>query len=366
MGRGDGDVLVGVLVFVAAEADLAGRDAHARIVADGSGDGRRRRLFVGDRGPSVHPVDFVEEHLAAAVGVIGHVAVVEHPVVAVVVLDEDRVVTRAFDDGVALHQHLVPVVERLAAVLVHIRSPQARGTGDDDVVGRFGAFAARAARAQQVVVAAVLDDVRALGVRARDLLFLRAGLHRHAVVGEFHAVDAEERAPEEVFVAVLLKVELVDGVLHAYLAGQEELAVVAGIERAGRRVAVGNADAAVPVVAPFADGEVVEVLVANLGHLGRPQAGAVQARRARLVGERRADLLPVHKVVAAEDGAVVGVFRRIKVVRAVRVAETHRVRTAATDDRVGVRGGHRGHCHCQRHRADKESFKLIHRIYLEL
>ena len=240
---------------------------------------------------------------------------------------------------------LALIVEHRTAALVDVRAEQTCGTPYEDAVIALRAGAAESGRAEEVIIAATLIYIRALGECASELLLLGAGHDVQTVVGELDDIDAAEGAPHEIVLAIVIDILSVDRVAHAYRLACEQGSRVD--ERALRTVGPGYADAALVTVAPHTYGVVEHILVADMSNVGRPDHRAlgravavgildIRAHRARAgsIGEGCTDEEPVDKVPGAVDGHIVMVLCAVEVEVAVVGLDDTRVRHRRSDDGV--------------------------------
>ena len=121
-----------------------------------------------NRRPAVVPLDTLEKHLAASVGILNVVAVIEDPILSLIVGDDLRVVARALDRIIAREKDLVVVIKHLAARTIDIRAIERAAAANDRLVGAIQPLAAAARRGEEVVITVALVDVGSLVGRARD------------------------------------------------------------------------------------------------------------------------------------------------------------------------------------------------------
>ena len=107
---------------------------------------------------------------------------VEHPVIAGVVLNNLGIVSGPDILPVAMDQHLEIVLQKWSALLVHIRSEKAVGTAHDSPVGTFDPFAARAHGPEEIILSAVFMDICSLECSSCHQLRLGTRLDREAVL----------------------------------------------------------------------------------------------------------------------------------------------------------------------------------------
>ena len=146
---------------------------------------------------------------------------IEHPGLSGLVLDKLGAMAGTIDLRTLLEQKCEIVANGSTSVTVEIGSKDICCTRHHQSVGAVGTLAARACRADEIEVAIVLDNHRGLDQSAGNLLGCAALLDGQSILGELHAIDVVERAPEQIVVAVVLDEEGVYAVFDANLAGEE-------------------------------------------------------------------------------------------------------------------------------------------------
>ena len=237
---------------------------------------------------------------------------IEHPGLSGIVGDELRAVAGAIHLQALVEQRREVIADGAAPIAVYIRPEEILRAGHHQPIGALCALAASASRTDEVVIAVVRHNHRGLDESACNLLRLASLLNGQSVFGELNAIDVVERSPEEIVLAVVLNEAWVDAVLDAHLGGDEELVCI--METTVRSVAHGNADATLPRLSPLRLAVVEHVLPAYIVDVGCPDATIRhKVHRARLVGERRSGIAPLHKVARPIDGHVVCVLGGIHI-----------------------------------------------------
>ena len=237
------------------------------------------------------------------------------------------------------------VVEHPSALPVDIRAEEILRASHDGTVGARHASGPVAHRGEEVVIRSAPVNARTF-VGATCYLYERFGLHgdvQFFIDVEFRCIDTAETAPEEIGLAPVFEVELVDRVIRTVERRIVRIAVYdlpAECERAARSicdsVCYGMSVVGSHVAPPHREEE--DVFAPDDADFGGPEGSlavtVTRFRRTRLLGERRACALPRHQIVRMPDREQVG--RIVEPERAIRIAQYRRVGTVLADHGIRI------------------------------
>ena len=199
--------------------------------------------------PAIYPLNLVEPYLTSGIGIVATEAVIQHPVVTVVIRNQLGMVSRSCHQLIAMQHYLVVIVQQRASLFVDIGSQKILGATNCDMVGTAIAFATAACGTKQIIIVATLVNVNRFHKRASHLLFVRAVLDFQSVIGQLNGINAAKTSPEEVLVPSVFVIKWVDAVLHTYFFTDENGTMVG--ERSFGFVGCCHANATRPLATPL-------------------------------------------------------------------------------------------------------------------